>query len=149
MKKEKGQGRKKTERRVARRARPTLYTQALAPDRPPQAEITGININQSEGGGPERTMKFLCAVAGGLDQRKSFFLLSSCSCGVEALIMNFYLAVWGGGPGLDWSGLVVGLWWACGGLWWACGGLWWAFGGLSVGFRGLLVGFLVGFCGLR
>ena len=40
--KEKGQGRKKTEKRRARRARPTLYTQALTPSRPPQAEITGI-----------------------------------------------------------------------------------------------------------
>ena len=41
--KEKGQGRKKTEKRRARR--PTLYTQALPPDRPPQAEITGSRNN--------------------------------------------------------------------------------------------------------
>ena len=80
-------------------------------------------------------MKFLCAVAGGLDQRKSFFLLSffffllSCSCGVEALITNFCGAVGEGGPGpgLEWA--CGGLWWACGGLWWALVGLWWAFGG--------------------
>ena len=41
-KKEKEEGRKKTVKRRARRARPTLNTQALTPDRPPQAEITGI-----------------------------------------------------------------------------------------------------------
>ena len=32
---------KKTRKTRAGRARPTLYTQALTPDRPPQAEITG------------------------------------------------------------------------------------------------------------
>ena len=32
---------KKTRKKRAGRARPTLYTQALTPDRPPQAEITG------------------------------------------------------------------------------------------------------------
>ena len=40
--KEKGQGRKKTEKRRARRAMSPLCTQALTPDRPPPAEITGI-----------------------------------------------------------------------------------------------------------
>ena len=75
------------------------------------------------GGGPERTMKFLCAVAGGLDQQKSFFLLSSSSfllmwCG--GFTVEFLQAsLRGGGPRLDWSGLVVGLWWALVGLWWA------------------------------
>ena len=47
--KEKGQGRKKTEKRGARRARPTLYTQALTPDRPPQAEISGSSSSSSIG----------------------------------------------------------------------------------------------------
>ena len=97
-------------------------------------------------------MKFLCAVAGGLDQRKSFFLsfflsffFLSCSCGVEASITNFCLAVARGGPG-------PGLEWACGGLVVGFGGLVVGFGGLSVGFGGLLVGFLwalVSFGGLR
>ena len=32
---------KKTRKKRAGRARPTLYTQALNPDRSPQAEITG------------------------------------------------------------------------------------------------------------
>ena len=93
-------------------------------------------------------MKFLCAVVGGLDQRKSFFLLS----------FFFFLAhvVWRlqcrisagqfggeGVAGLDWSGLVVGLWWACVGLRWALVGFWWAlvvFDGLRwalVSFSGL------------
>ena len=36
---------KKTRKTRAGRARPTLYTQALTPDRPPQAEITGNNNN--------------------------------------------------------------------------------------------------------
>ena len=39
---------KKTRKKRAGRARPTLYTQALTPDRPPQAEITG---SSSAGGG--------------------------------------------------------------------------------------------------
>ena len=36
-----------------------------------------VYIYQSEGGGPERTMKSLCAVGGGLGWRKSFSFLSS------------------------------------------------------------------------
>ena len=32
---------KRTRKKRARRPRPTFYTQALTPDRPPQAEITG------------------------------------------------------------------------------------------------------------
>ena len=91
-------------------------------------------------------MKFLYAVAGGLDQRKNFFLLSSFLhmwCG--GFTVEFLLCSWRGGPG-------PGLEWACGGLVVGFGGLWWAFGGLSVGFGGLLVGFWwasVGFGELR
>ena len=50
----KGRGREKTEKRRARRARPTLYTQALTPDRPPPAEITGSSSNSSSGSGSSR-----------------------------------------------------------------------------------------------
>ena len=39
---------KKTRKKRAGRARPTLYTQALTPDRPPQAEITGTKNNDND-----------------------------------------------------------------------------------------------------
>ena len=37
---------KKTRKTRAGRARPTLYTQTLTPDRPPQAEITDTTISE-------------------------------------------------------------------------------------------------------
>ena len=97
-------------------------------------------------------MKFLYAVAGGLDQRKSFFLaFLHMWCG--GFTVGFLLCSWGGSSGLDWSGLVVGLWWACGGLAvglrWALVGFWWALVVFD-GLRWALVSFsgLVGFDGL-
>ena len=81
-------------------------------------------------------MKFLCAVVGGLDQRKSFFLSSFFFllmwCG--GFNNEFLRGSWGGGP-------VPGLEWACGGLVVGFGGLVVGFGGRVVGFGRLLVGF--------
>ena len=83
-------------------------------------------------------MKSLCAVAGGPDEPKSFFLSFFLSCGLNAEPSKgiFPYNVFGGARGWARSGLKVGLV----GLRWACGGL----GELLGGLGGLLMG-LVGF----